>query len=145
MRTIHFSDHLEKQIAQAFDEVGIEYIHESENGEQDLDFYLPFFDVYIEVKQFHADRIARQMSSKDNVIAVQGRKSVELLIVMLMRSKKLAVLQQHACSTQLPPFTLEDAAKKLGYIDVEHCQINIQNNAEYEKWWGVIVELIKRQ
>lgn len=89
MRHIHFSDHLEKQIAQAFDDVGIEYVHESESNEQDLDFYLPFFDVYIEVKQYHADRIARQMSSKDNVIAVQGKKSVELLIVMLLRSKKL--------------------------------------------------------
>lgn len=87
MRQLHFADHLEKKLATALDEVGIEFIHESENKEQDLDFYLPFFDVYIEVKQFHADRIARQMSSKDNVIAVQGMKSVELLVTMLLRSK----------------------------------------------------------
>lgn len=90
MRQIHFADHLEKSLAQALDECGIAFVHESENKEQILDFYLPFFDVYIEVKQYHADRIARQMSSKDNVIAVQGKKSVELLI-MLLRSKKLVV------------------------------------------------------
>lgn len=87
MRQVHFADHLEKKIAEAMDEVGIEFIHESENKEQGLDFYLPYFDVYIEVKQFHSDRISRQMESKDNVIAVQGRKSAELLCVMLLRSK----------------------------------------------------------
>jgi NMD protein affecting ribosome stability and mRNA decay len=87
MRQVHFADHLEKKIAEAMDEVGIEFIHESENKEQGLDFYLPYFDVYIEVKQFHSDRISRQMESKDNVIAVQGRKSAELLCIMLLRSK----------------------------------------------------------
>lgn len=91
MRQIHFADHLEKRVAQALDECGIEFVHESENKEQILDFYLPFFDVYIEVKQYNTDRIAKQMSSKDNVIAIQGKKSVELLIVMLLRSKKLVV------------------------------------------------------
>lgn len=91
MRQIHFGDHLEKRVARALDECRIEFVHESENKEQDLDFYLPFFDVYIEVKQFHADRIARQMSSKDNVIAVQGTKAVELLHIILLRSKRKVV------------------------------------------------------
>lgn len=88
MRKINFADHLEKKVAEALDEVGIEFVHESENKEQVLDFYLPFFDVFIEVKQFHTDRISRQMSSKDNVIAVQGIKSVNLLVTMLLRSKR---------------------------------------------------------
>lgn len=87
MRKIHFADHLEKKVAEALDEVGIEFVHESENKEQVLDFYLPFFDVFIEIKQFHTDRISKQMSSKDNVIAIQGVKSVELLRAMLFRSK----------------------------------------------------------
>lgn len=86
MRKIHFSDHLEQRVAEALDEVGIEFIHESEDKEQALDFYLPCFDVYIEIKQFHADRISRQMLSKDNVIAVQGMKSVNLLVGILLRS-----------------------------------------------------------
>ena len=36
MREIHFSDHLEQRVAEALDEVGIEFIHESEDKEQDL-------------------------------------------------------------------------------------------------------------
>ncbi len=87
MREIHFSDDLEKKVAEAMDEVGIRFIHESEDKELTLDFYLPYFDVYLEVKKFHADRIERQMASKDNVIAIQGAKSVQLLITMLLRSK----------------------------------------------------------
>ena len=63
MRKLHFSDHLETHIAKAFDEVGIEYVHESESREQGLDFYLPFFDVYIEVK-----RISRRPYSKTDVV-----------------------------------------------------------------------------
>ena len=86
MREIHFSDHLEKKVAEALEEVGIEFIHESESKEQALDFYLPSFDVFIEIKQFHADRISRQMLSKDDVIAVQGMKSVNLLVEMLLRN-----------------------------------------------------------
>jgi hypothetical protein len=87
MRKIYFSDELEKQIADALDIAGIEYLHESEDKGLDLDFYLPYFDVYIEVKKFHADRISRQMATKNNVIAVQGRKSVELLINILKHTK----------------------------------------------------------
>lgn len=94
MRKIHFADHLEKKVAEALYEVGIEFVHESENKEQVLDFYLPFFDVYIEVKQFNTDRISKQMSSKDNVIAVKGTKSVNLLVTMLLRSKLKAAVHR---------------------------------------------------
>ena len=83
MRKIYFTDHLEEAIAKALDNAGIKYVHESENKEQGLDFYLPKFDVYLEVKQFHADRISRQMRSKDNVIAIQGMKSLNFLITMI--------------------------------------------------------------
>jgi len=37
-----------------------------------LDFYLPDFDLYIEVKRFHSPRIGEQMSRHPNVIAIQG-------------------------------------------------------------------------
>ena len=87
MRTIHFADDLEKTVADTLDEVGIEYVHESEDKEQCLDFYLPFFDVYLEIKKFHADRISNQMKSRDNVIAIQGAASVTLLKTILLRSK----------------------------------------------------------
>ena len=78
---------VEEQLAKTLDDVGIQYVHESENKEQRLDFYLPFFDVYIEVKQYHSERISDQMSSKDNVIALQGIKSVQFLTTVLKRSK----------------------------------------------------------
>ena len=35
--------------------------------------------IWIEVKQFHSNRITRQMSSVDNVIAAQGRIAVQYL------------------------------------------------------------------
>ncbi len=89
MREIYFSDHLEKRLADALLEAGIEFVHESESKDQGLDFYLPLFDVYIEVKQFHAARISKQMSSKDNVIALQGSKSVELFVAVLLRCREL--------------------------------------------------------
>jgi hypothetical protein len=84
MRKIHFADHLEKRIAEALHGAGIDFVHESENKEQSLDFYLPFYDVYIEVKQFHADRISRQMESKGNVIAIQGANAVDLFVKMIL-------------------------------------------------------------
>lgn len=87
MRNIKFSDHLEEQIAIALHEYGFEFIHESEVVGQQLDFYLPTFDVYIEVKQFHADRISKQMATHENVIAIQGRKSVNIF-VSLLKSKQ---------------------------------------------------------
>ena len=83
MRDIHFSHFLEKKVAEALYEAGIEFVHESEDKELRLDFYLPLFDVFIEIKHYHADRISRQMSSQKNVIAIQGTKSVELLIALL--------------------------------------------------------------
>ena len=87
MRKIHFADHLEKKIAEALESAGIEFIHENEIAEQFLDFYLPAYDVFIEVKQFHAERIGRQMGYADNVIAVQGSKAVDFLIDILNKLK----------------------------------------------------------
>jgi len=90
MRKINFGDGLEKMVAGALNDAGIEFIHESESKDLKLDFYLPSFDVYIEVKRFHADRIERQMSSKDNVIAIQGIKSVEFIIKYIL-NQQLAI------------------------------------------------------
>lgn len=42
-----------------------------------LDFYLVDNDVYIEVKQFHSPRIAKQMAQASNIITIQGRPAVE--------------------------------------------------------------------
>lgn len=74
---IHFSDHLEQEIAALLERAGIDFIHESQGAA--LDFYLPGYDVYIEVKQFYSDRAIRQLANYDNVILIQGRKSLGLL------------------------------------------------------------------
>lgn len=52
-----------------------------------LDFYLPDLDIYIEVKQFHSDRIAKQMARRPNVIAIQGRGAVLTFCAMLKGPK----------------------------------------------------------
>lgn len=77
----HISDPLEIEVAKILDEVGVLYIHESQrkgNGPA-LDFYLPDHDLYIEVKQYHADRSSRQLSMADNVILIQGSGSIKFL------------------------------------------------------------------
>lgn len=78
-----YSDHQERKIGEALKAKGIDFIHESEDPSQKLDFYLPQHNVYIEVKQYHADRIGKQMASKDNVIAVQGKEAIDFIIKML--------------------------------------------------------------
>lgn len=62
---------------------GIKFIHDSEGGNQRLDFFLPDHNVFIEVKQYHTDRIAEQMALKDNIIVLQGKQSVEYFIKLL--------------------------------------------------------------
>lgn len=59
---------------------GVRYRRDDQTPEAtQLDFYLLDFDVYIEVKRFHTDRIAKQMGRAENVIAVQGMKSLQFL------------------------------------------------------------------
>jgi hypothetical protein len=68
------SDPIEKIVADGLTRAGIIFLLDDVAA---LDFYLPAYDVYIEVKQFHTKRIAEQMSRADNVIAIQGRRAAE--------------------------------------------------------------------
>lgn len=79
MRKIHFADDLEERIAKVLNFMNVDFIHESENKEQRLDFYLPKNDIYIEVKKFHTDRVNNQLKSKDNIILFQGTKTIKFL------------------------------------------------------------------
>lgn len=83
MKKTHISDFLEKEIANTLSDLKINYIHESQNNKSSLDFYLPDFDVYIEIKQFHSDRVLKQLASRDNVILIQGKKSIKFLKAIL--------------------------------------------------------------
>ena len=76
-------DPIEQIIAKALEQAGIGFIHESEGHQPPLDFYLPQQDIYIEVKQYHSDRIARQMAQADNVIVIQGRRAAQAFASMI--------------------------------------------------------------
>jgi hypothetical protein len=78
---------LEQRIEDALVRARIRFVRECNDREMTrrLDFFLPDFDIFIEVKRFHSDRIAEQMAHAENVIAVQGQKSTNFLIGLLRR------------------------------------------------------------
>lgn len=75
------TDPLELRIMEILNIKSIKFIHESySNGiNQRLDFYLPDYDIFIEVKKYHTERVLKQLESQDNIILVQGEKSVKFL------------------------------------------------------------------
>lgn len=74
---------LEQRMVRAFEAVGVEYRTDYEGRvPENLDFYLPKFDVHVEVKGGHSPRISKQVARSKNVIAVQGVKAVELLALL---------------------------------------------------------------
>lgn len=78
------NDPLEQVVAHALDEAGIFYTTDYEGGvSQHLDFYLPDFSLYLEIKGGHSPRIADQMGRVPSVIAVQGLTAVNFLVKLL--------------------------------------------------------------
>lgn len=86
-------DPVEKVIAKALAEAGIAFVTEQEGAPNDLDFYLPDFGVHIEVKRFHAARIAAQMERAPNVIAIQGMEAAEFFAAVLRPRAEQGALQ----------------------------------------------------
>ncbi len=79
-------DPVEKVVEDALVDAGIEYLRE--NGvDRHMDFYVTFWDVWIEVKAMHTPRIADQMAREKNVIAVQGIDAARLLAAMIRGDK----------------------------------------------------------
>ena len=74
-------DPIEKIVGEALDRAGIAYEKdkELEPGRYSIDFYLPDFDLWIEVCQFHTPRKIEQMSRLPNVVLVQGKEAAENL------------------------------------------------------------------
>lgn len=87
------NDPVEKIIAEALDEVGIESCGERSPRGVRLDFYLPEYDLHIECKHLHSDRISEQMSRTENVIAVQGMRSAEWLAALIRNAEVLPLLK----------------------------------------------------
>ena len=88
-RKIHTSDKLEIDVIDILNSKSVSFIHESEEGfprkgNRTLDFYLPYFDIYIEVKANHTDRLYDQIKqyedlSNPNIIVVIGKSGVDFL------------------------------------------------------------------
>lgn len=75
-------DPMEEMVGRALAAAGVRFTTPAETrpapgSSHTLDFHLLDYDLYIEVKQFHSDRIAEQMSRAPNVIAIQGRAAAE--------------------------------------------------------------------
>lgn len=72
---------LEKQFVALLDEFSIEYLRPEQDVTipTNLDFYLPDFDLFVEIKCFHSDRISRQLSSvphRSNALVIMGPQSI---------------------------------------------------------------------
>lgn len=87
---------MERLIAEALHDAGIRFTASDRNAGRPqrpdditLDFHLLDLDLYIEVKQFHSARIAKQMEAAENVIVAQGRAAVTAL-ANLIRSGRMA-------------------------------------------------------
>lgn len=82
--TLRTTDPMERLIEAALIDARLRYVTDHGGGmPENLDFYLPDYDVFIEVKRFHSDRIAEQMSRAPNVIAVQGDVSARFVAAMI--------------------------------------------------------------
>jgi hypothetical protein len=77
---VPIEDSLEQAVADALNRANVRYVRDRDGAvPENLDFYLPDADLFIEVKRFHSERIAAQMSRAPNIIAVQGQAAVEWL------------------------------------------------------------------
>lgn len=82
MNKINITDSLEIAVADFLDKHNIDFTHETEDKDQVLDFYLPAYDIYIEVKKYHTPRVEKQLAQHDNVILIQGVRALEFLIMV---------------------------------------------------------------
>lgn len=58
-----------------------------------LDFFLPDFNVYIEVKRYHTPRINDQIERATDIIIVQGAASMRFLESLITRGRSSEVEQ----------------------------------------------------
>ena len=75
---------LERLVAHALDLAGIKYLTDFEGkSPAHLDFYLPDYDIYLEIKGGYSPRIARQLKRAPNVIVLQGIMATTFFIAKL--------------------------------------------------------------
>ena len=85
MRRIN-DDPVERIIEDFLIETGVSYIKDQRHpyADRTLDFYLPTYDLFIEVKQFHTERAVKQLAGLTNVLLVQGIPAARALVKLLL-------------------------------------------------------------
>lgn len=85
MKPYHTTDPLEIALIKAFTAKEIDFVHESQDAEQTnaLDFFLPKYNVFIEVCRFYSPRKIKQMERQDNVILIQGLEGVMAFVKLI--------------------------------------------------------------
>lgn len=80
-------DPMEQAVRAALKDAGIKFVEAPDPRALNLDFFLIQENIHVEVKQFHSDRIAEQMSRAPNVIAIQGMDAARLVAKLLRASR----------------------------------------------------------
>lgn len=77
-------DPMEQIIERALVKAGVRFTTDmgGENA-HNLDFHLTDYNIAIEVKRFHSDRIYSQMDRHENILVAQGKPAVEMLAKMI--------------------------------------------------------------
>jgi len=77
----------ERVVAHALDLAGVEFTGENREDqyERNLDFYLPDYNTYIEVKSGYSKRSRAQLKSQKNVILIQGLQAAETFARLITR------------------------------------------------------------
>lgn len=83
----------ELALAQAFEAVGIPYVHESQDSHTTLGLDFKAADVFFEVKQCHSPRSVEQCARASNVVLLQGEKACAFLIGLLHAKAELDALR----------------------------------------------------
>ena len=82
-------DPVEKVIADGLTELGIEFEDNKDIENSSIDFYLPDFDLWIEVCQFYTPRKIKQLSCLDDVILIQGLPAAKAFIKLLQNQSRI--------------------------------------------------------
>ena len=67
-------DPIEMIVAEVLQKLNVDYVHELENPNQRLDFYLPDYEIYIECKAFSTPRTSKQIEDR-KVILIQSKQA----------------------------------------------------------------------
>lgn len=76
-------DPVEKIVRDALQETYTNFVEDPDPRALGLDFFLIDAGIFVEVKQFHSERIAGQMARAPNVIAIQGVVAAEFFAYQL--------------------------------------------------------------